>query len=203
MHWIFLADFAFDLIQAGISPQDIAGHKNLRIARFLEVVQQSLQALMKCLGIKVFRRNIFATLQDDDVRFPIELLTNPGRLIGGVLPLEDIRDVEDAFGRFGPVDGCRLKNQPTTGPGNNRRREEVDVVLVLGAGRHAPVASPANIRLRAMQREAVPEKQDTVGLEGAEHLLARDLGLAHGEGQHQAQGVDCLPETFEEEVSQG
>ena len=85
MGWLLVAGFPFDLIQTGISPKNIARHKYMWIARFLEVVQQSLQAPRKCRGIEFFRRDDFSALHDDDVRLPIKLLVDLSRLIGGGL----------------------------------------------------------------------------------------------------------------------
>ena len=132
MCWLLVAGFPFDLIQAGISPKNIAGHKYMWIARFLEVVQQSLQAPLKCRGIEFFRRDVFSALHDDDVRLPIKLLVDLSRLIGGVLPLENIRDVDveiSALFRSGlklcQVSGTRAA--PSASDKHNKRERLIPV----------------------------------------------------------------------------
>src|SRR3989304_5138292 len=73
--------------------------------------------------------------------------------------------------------------------------DEMDVILVLGTGRHAPVPAPADIRFGTVQGDAVSQKEDPANGRGLDLRLGSDrehgdpeLGRAVRNERHSLRG---------------
>ena len=94
------------------------------------------------------RRDIFADGHDHHVRFERQfILHSCGDVVGGMSTLE----VGDVLGQNLGFPSCRF---------SDASGKDVDIVLVLRAGGHAPVAGPANLGLWAVKGDAVAEEKN-------------------------------------------